>query len=30
MTIKTIIGLDATGSMGGALIKACEVIGAAF
>ena len=30
VTIKTVLGLDATGSMSGALRKACEVIGTAF
>jgi hypothetical protein len=30
VTIKTILGLDATGSMSAALRKTCEIIGTAF
>jgi hypothetical protein len=30
LNIKTVLGLDATGSMGGALKKTCEVMGTAF
>jgi hypothetical protein len=30
LNIRTVLGLDATGSMGGALKKTCEIIGAAF
>lgn len=30
INIKTVLGLDATGSMGGALKKTCEIIGTAF
>jgi hypothetical protein len=30
VNIKTVLGLDATGSMGAALKKTCEIIGTAF
>ncbi len=30
LNIKTVLGLDATGSMGAALKKTCEIIGTAF
>lgn len=30
INIKTVLGLDATGSMGAALKKTCEIIGIAF
>lgn len=30
LNVKAVLGLDATGSMDGALKKTCEVIGTAF